>query len=310
MLVRFLGFSMVSEVEAYSFDSYINTMKEGCYSFEDGEHERVIYFNNTHSPDYYVGLLVTIKDQRTYCKLVNESGKLHVEVTALASDANLMDFNFFVINKATGTGLYQHYHQSCSINYFGALNAKKFAEMRGIHLERALKIASKGKNLSRKEDKAIRNQHRGHLNFEVLVRKENLKALIEELARVQEFEFSFAALTVDEPEFKPLQNHVRKERHSISFVQGSPVSVLANQITKIITAKDIEDGKITGIDASGVPRVFRIANNPDNFGEFDYDDVAPKINELDISKFESSWVVQELIKTCKAHRHIFETPIK
>lgn len=306
MLVRFVGFTMASESTGFAIHDYIDQMKGSGYEIEGGEHGRIIYFNDTHSTDYFVGLLVTVKDQRTYCKLINESGKLHVEVTALDSGANLMDFNFFVINKATGAGLYQHYHQSCSINLFGAINSRRFSELRTAKLDQAIALGSQKTKLKRKDEKSIRSQYKGNLQFEVLVRKENLNALIEELARVQDFEFSFSTLTTNEPEFKPLDAYVRKERHSISFTQKTPVSLLSRLIPKIIKAKEIEEGKVTGVDANGITRILRITDNPDNFGEYDYDAVAPKINDLNIDEFERSWVIKELIAKCKANRHIFE----
>lgn len=310
MLVRFIGFTMTSKASAFPIDRYVDEMKTGSYVFKGEEHDRIIYFNDTHSSDYFVGLLVTVKDQRTYCKLINEAGKLHVEVTALNSGANLMDFNFFVINKMSGAGMYQHYHQSCSISLFGALNKKRYSELQKSLLDQALVAPKNEKELSRKNEKFIRSTYNGRIAFEVLVRKENLKALIEELSRVKDFEFSLSTLTVDEPEFKPLMPFARKERHNISFTQNAPVINLARLIPKIIKSKNIDDGKITGIDADGITRILRITDNPDNFGEYDYDDVAPRINDLDIEHFEQSWVIEQLIAQCKEYSHIFEVKSK
>lgn len=307
MLVRFIGFTMTSKASAFPIGSYVDKMKTEGYTFEGGEHNRIIYFNDTHSNDYFVVLLVTVKDQRTYCKLINESGKLHVEVTALKSGANLMDFNFFVINKITGAGMYQHYHQSCSIGLFDALNKKRYSELRKSLLDQALVVPSNEQRLSRKNEKIIRSTYNGRIEFEILIRKENLKALIEELSHVKDFEFSLSTLTVDEPEFKPLSPFVRRERHNISFTQNSPVNNLARFIPRIIKSKKIEDGKVTGIDADGITRILRITDNPDNFGEYEYDDVAPRINDLDIEHFEKSWVVEQLITRCKESSHIFES---
>lgn len=306
MQVRFIGFTMATESKGFTFHNYIESMKSSGYQIEGGEHGRILYFNDTHSTEYFAGLLVTVKDQRTYCKLINASGKLHVEVTALNRDANLMDFNFFVINKATGAGMYQHYHQSCSINLFGSINSKKFAELRTAHLEQAIKKKSENITLKKKDEKVLRAQYKGNLMFEVLVRKENLDALIEELARVQDFEFSLSTLTASEPEFKPLDSYIRKERHSISFTQETPVLALSRLIPKIIKAKGIDEGKVTGVDANGITRILRLMDNPDNFGEYDYDAVAPRINDLNIDEFERSWVIKELISKCKANSHLFE----
>lgn len=74
--------------------------------------------------------------------------------------------------------------------------------------------------------------------------------------------------------------------------------------------KDIEDGKVVGVDSDGIDRVLRITDNPDNFGEYDYDAVAPKINSLDIDEFEKSWVITELLAKCTEYKHIFLAKVK
>lgn len=85
---------------------------------------------------------------------------------------------------------------------------------------------------------------------------------------------------------------------------------LASSISNIVTKFGIDDGKIIGTDFDGIDRILRITNNPDNFGEYSYDDVAPKINALDVDQFEKSWVVEELLSRCAEYKYIFEAKAK
>jgi hypothetical protein len=310
MQVRFLGFGFSTESKTLTLNDYIQYMAgKKNQAFQLGEHNRFLFFNSDHSSKYHVGLLVTVKDQRTFCELVNDKGKMLVKVNELDDDSNLMDFNFFVINKVTGLGMYQHYHQSCSMNAFGFFNYRRFAEYREATISKEVSAIPEEKRTKSKE-KAVKQKHSGYLEWEILVRKEKLKDLIEELQRVKAFEYSFLSLTVDEPEFQPLKNYVRKEKTSLAFTSQSPVQSIAGAISSFVKKHSVEDGRVVGVDENGLERVLRITDNPDNFGEYPYDEVAPKINELDVNEFEKSWVVQELLDKCEAYKHIFEVKAK
>jgi hypothetical protein len=310
MQVRLLGFSLLTDCSEISLDDYVNhmiSMHGNPHKY--GEHDRFIFFNRTHSETYYVGLVVTVKDQKTYCELVQKSGNFIVKVNELDSNSSLMDFNFFVIHKATGFGMYQYYHQSFSVNAFGHFNAQRFLEFKNkkIHAE----ISSiPDKNRSDLEEKKINKKYKGSLSMEVLVRKENLQALIEELQSVKSFEYCFTSLSTDEPEFQPLKNEVKKEKTKLFFQRLSSVELLASAISGIVTKFEINTGRVVGTDINNVDRVLRIVNNPDNFGEYRYDDIASKINSLNVDVFEKSWVVQELLSKCSEYKHIFEAKVK
>lgn len=293
-----------------SLDDYVNHMiSSHGQPHELGEHNRFIFFNTTHSKTYYVGLVVTVKDQKTFCELVKKSGKFVVKVNELDANSSLMDFNFFVINKATGFGMYQYYHQSFSINSFGHFNAQRFSKLSDDRVQTDISAIPESDRSVSKE-KSIKKKYKGRLSWEILVRKENLKDLIEELQRVKAFEYCFASLTADEPEFQPLKNEVRKERTKLSFYPESSVKALASAISNIVKKLGVNSGKVIGTDMDGIDRVLQITNNPDNFGEYSYDDLAPKINSLNVDEFEKSWVVQELLDKCKEYKHIFEVKAK
>lgn len=274
-----------------------------------GEHNRYIFFNTSHSTKYYVGMLLTVKDQKTFCELTNTSGNFVVKVNELDSNSNLMDFNFFVINKITGLGMYQYYHQSCSLNSFGYFNRQRFSEYRDGHVDADISAIAK-QDQSAAQTKIIKRKHQGNLTWEIFVRKEKLKELIKEFQEIKAFEYCFLTLTANEPEFQPLTNLVRKERTKLSFNSKSPIDILTDSIPYIINKRNITEGKVIGTDVDGIERILKITDNPDNFGEYGYDDIALKINSLDVAQFEKSWVVQELLSKCEENMHIFEAKAK
>lgn len=89
--------------------------------------------------NYYLGLFITIKDQRRSPEIKNESGVYKINVRSLEEGTNLVDFNFFVINKTTQRGLYQHYHHSCSLNQFGIFCQRQYEDLKQARIDAELK---------------------------------------------------------------------------------------------------------------------------------------------------------------------------
>lgn len=99
---------------------------------------------------------------------------------------------------------------------------------------------------------------------------------------------------------------VSKERRKISFVKDAAVPFLAHEITKLANTLNISSGRVRGEDLDEIDRVIKITDNPDNFGEYEYDSVAQKLNDLDLSAIAESWVIRELLEKAKQFKMIFE----
>jgi len=304
MKVRFLGFSF-STGNGISLEQFLSLMgKQSEYEIDRGEHKRILMIRDLKGKDYYVGLLVTIKDNKKFCELVDEGGELKVFVTTISDNSHLMEFNFFVINKNTGFGIYQHYHNSCSFNQFGYLASGVYNDTKESIISKSI-IDAGGDSVKESEKKKIKAKYKGGLKWEVLVRPEKLEELINELESIRAFEFDFLSLKAPEPEFSPLSNVVNKERRRFSFVRKTPVHYLAKHISKIIKNLSITDGRVYGKDSDGINQILKIYDNPDNFGEYDFDDLASRLN-FTIDEFHKTWVIKELLKAATVNAHIFE----
>lgn len=310
MQVRLLGFRFDVDSKNLSLDSFaaaVSAQPTDQKAAHDSQ--RLLFMNNKCNPDYHVGMIVTVKDQKTFCRLVSGNGSLLVKVDELELDTKLMEFNFFVINKATGTGLYQYYHQSCSLTSFGYLVAKRFREYKESLIQAEIDKIPQEDRSEGGIDK-IRKHFKGHLKWEMLVRAEKLEELIAELARVKSFEWTVATPTVEQDDFKPLAPYIRNQKSKLAFEVGAPVNALAKAISAVVAALGVVKGRIEGQDADGLDRVLRILDNPENYGEYDYDDLASKLHDLDLTQFQNAWVATELIKACEDQAHIFKTPMK
>jgi hypothetical protein len=310
MLVRQMGFIMrVKGKGSLDIAGFANALAAVQIDPTELPEDRRLLFVDTHThADYHVGLVVTVKDNRTFCQLVRSGGSLLVKVNEMDHGTNLMDFNFFVINKKTGAGLYQHYHQSCSLNSFGFLAKEKFQDYRQSVKDSQLKALGASPTPTAVKKVELANQNR--LDFEAIVRKEALADIIEELKKVKSFEYHLSTAEPVTGAFTPAQPYIRRTSHRISFSSGAPVSVLAKAVGAFAKESDIKAGRVVGEDQDGVERIIRIFDNLSNFGEYEFDELAPTLNALDLTKFAACSIVSELVKKCKEKKAFFELPEK
>lgn len=310
MKVRFFGFTFEAVSKNLTLDqwaSHLHNNPPNIGAVIQGQ--RLLLINDAINPNYRIGLVVTVKDQRRFCQLINDGAGVVVRVNDLGQDSGLMDFNFFVINKTTGAGLYQHYHQSCSVPSFCELARKSFSLFKDQNIENAFAILPKAEQTPENRGK-IERKNSGRLKWAQLVRQEALEALIAEFEKVKAFEYLLATPYVTENEFRPLENHIRTRSTRIGFVTGTPTQLAAGAIANFVRSGEAKRGKVEGVDADGNPQYLSILNNPDNFGEYEFDDVAAQLNDLNLSSFHDSWVIQELLKACDTNKHIIEVPIQ
>ena len=134
MRVKFLGFRFECS-SVISLKKYFKAIEAENFSTRKlGIYERYYLANTTFNPKYFVGLFVTVKDQKKFCELTKKKGKLCIKVNNLKDNSTLMHFNFFVMNKETGFGLFQHYHNSCSANQFGLFNNRIYNSQKKVLL--------------------------------------------------------------------------------------------------------------------------------------------------------------------------------
>lgn len=311
MLVRFLGFSL-KQKGAITLESLFSSLGSTTFEPEKNKEGGRFVFTDTESNEkYFLGLIVTVKSQRTFCELKSLPAGFKVVVNGIDEKSSLMEFNFFVVNKNSGLGIYQHYHQSCSTN--NALYILKshhnslLREERERHADSL--VAEKGISIAAARKSALKVVN-STISSAVLIRKESLKKILEEMKKIKAMEVDFDYLIPIVEEFKPLTATVRRQRERFAFYSTANVSSLVKPIVDAFRAKEVKSGRVFGVDENGVDRIIRISENPDNFGEFDYDDVASKINDLDVQSFQSSWVIKALLEASESHRHIFEATIE
>lgn len=315
MKVRLYGF----EVEAMSNSVSINNLFESLENTNGDPDktqniERRIYIDSKSNSNYYLGLVVTVKDQKRFCKLEDDRGNVKITVENLKGEDKLMEFNFFVLNKKNGIGIFQHYFQSCSINVFGGYLRMRYKILREeiINNEINKNKSDNSDTISDKIRKKINKKHKGNLKFTPLFRKEDLADILEEFKRIKAFEFEYSTLVINSEEGVPLNRYVSKKREKLTFSQDAKPIDLIKDLIPFIKKNEPQNGRIFVLNQYDEDLSIKINDNPSFFGEDEYDDVTLKLNDSNVNNLKDNKIIKELLDTCKSEKfnHIFEANIK
>ncbi|HDS0961192.1 TPA: hypothetical protein QDZ28_004988 [Pseudomonas putida] len=299
MQVLSYGISLSTENKQVNISHLFNSLakKNGSDNNQKSLLRR-IYVDTTSDADFFLGMIVTIKDQRRFLQLTNGGGALKVKVSDLKGENKLLEFNFFAINKANGLGLYQYYHGSCSPLTFGSYLRSEFREIADTRRDLALGKVEKKRGSKKIEDN-IRRELRPPLEFQQLVRKDNIEAVLERYKKIVSFEYDVVAVDSISQYARPLSGLVRKIRQRVRFNTDSPKETLVRGIAEMMPNVEKNSARVAVLNDDDEPVSIRVIGMPENFGEQDYDVVAEAMDDLDLTKFQSHPCLESLMSTCR-----------
>lgn len=252
--------------------------------------------------DFYAGLLITTKDQKKFLEFTHDAVNAKLEAKDVTEGAQLADFNFFLINKTTGRGIYQYYHNSCSINTFGMLCKRHYDNLKSDRIRTSIDALVKP---TQKQEKEIRSAYSGTLNWNILVRPEAFAALIKQLKSVKSLTVSITTLAYKNTIFSPMAKHAKRITQSFRFPSNAQPGGFLEDIENLVAIPELESARVEGKDEHGLDQVIKLQNTPDSFGVFDYDRVAELMN-LSPSDFAASPFMKELMKVADDKKALFK----
>lgn len=212
---------------------------------------------------------------------------------------SLMEFNYFVIHKSSFRGMYQHYHQSCSINQFGLFLKDRFDGMRDFQIGKAINNQASDKEAKKKTNK-LKKEY-GEFLLSVSVRPESLQTLMMELKRVSAFDYDVHTIEAKERDFTPAPDCAKRVHKHVVYDRKSALKSVTDGIISFINTRDIKNGRIKGYDPEGVETIIKISENPDFYGEYEFDTVARNIKNTNIDDLKGNWVIDELIRIAEGN---------
>ena len=260
----------------------------------EGENEKRILIGARG--DYYAGLIITIKNQKSFCQLVEDGPSPRIVVERLNPNRRIMDFNFFIINRTNGRGLYQHYHQSAGLDVFGNFLRVLFTNQRLSLAETATQ---------RGDERAASRLLKGRFRLAIMATRDNYKALVRELQSVDKFEFDCLEFGPAQDPLRGMAPYLRGRKHSARFKPDTVPGVIADQIGNVLAAHAIQRGRVTGVNQAGHETVIQLVKNKVRFDVLEYDEIA-ELMAFELDSFVNAEIIDILLGVKDANIEVFE----
>ncbi len=267
--------------------------------------QRRFYLDDQHH-EFYRGMVITVRDQRTFCKWVESGGgdhKIHVE--NLGEAEKVMDFNLFVVNKANGLGLYQYYFRSCPISTFVTYLKRRYRTISFARRDAEIKkadLAGEGKKVI----KAIKSKYAEPLRGGPMVSPANFASVVAQYGDIRSFSFEITSMEHRSAAAGPLDPYVKRVRQTVSFMNDSKKLDVVKAIVKSVPLINAKTARVSVVDVDDEESVqIRLQDIPEAFEETDYDYLASELQDLSISNFASTGIIFRLIKECEKRPELF-----
>ncbi|ABC83392.1 hypothetical protein [Anaeromyxobacter dehalogenans] len=301
MKIRYLGFALEGEgpLGLPELTTFLQKASPARFALYD----RIIRV--AKKDGYFVGLVLSTKDQRQVCELAKEN--LVIEVREVAAGRAVIDFNFFVINEATRRGLYQHYHQSMGVRKFGEYLDHHLKQLVRREVESAISAAEASGEVTEKKKKTIRAGLSSRLKLTQLVRNEDVPELVEAMSRVKRLRIDFGALKAQQaPLFAPvMKDLITLAREEYVFDRDKSQSKVKAAVLSVLKGLSDAKGRIVGDDEDGHEQIINLLNNYEKFGDVEFGQAAKTMN-LKVEEFAKSAMIKALLDAAKKNKDIFE----
>lgn len=298
MKVNTLGFRLKTVGTATLNDLANRLVHRSGSEFKFRGHERRIYSSvTTHDGEVFaVGLFLTIRDHKKFLQLTEKDGTIGVTVTQLDDDSSPFDFNFFIFHPSSGSGLYSHYHFSCSFPVFHGL-------LRDQYL-RVNKELESGKQVD--DESRVRASKKKNLLFSMFHRRDSFEDAVKSLSQVSTFEYDILTPTSMTAELQPIGSQLKLERRLIRFEGNLSGNTFWDKIKGLLPAKpkDNQRFRVIGEDTSGDRLPIDLLAPPDHFAEDEYDELADD-EILNLNDIQDSTYVAKLLATFRDRKQLF-----
>jgi hypothetical protein len=269
-------------------------------------HNRLLFIGETDK--YHTGLFLTSKTHKKFCEL-KKSGQTHkINVRKAEAGASLIDFNFFLVHKLTGRGLYQFYHHSCHPKVFTRFCVRQFGALRDERRAAEI-VAAGGDSLSDRARDRIERKYEQPIQWQMLVRREKFAAIVKQLQSIGGFEFYLNSVEAEkEKRFSGFRGISQRIRHRVTFSRDVSPTQRAKAILNFVKGNsELGNAAVDGKDSDGLDKVIALHDNPDSFGNYDFDKLAENM-DFEPEKFEDSVFMSELIRVADTHAHVLNSP--
>lgn len=272
----------------------------GCAQLNGQQfNNRILYF--IEGDDVWKGLTLTIKDMKKFTKIVNSSGEVRLDVHKLEKNEHVADFNFFIVDKDNGCGMYQHYHNSCSLNIFNAINRDRYLKIKES-LHKKARQSFEEEKIPKREMENLLRAFNETMTYSIIEKSGSFIERVAQMDSAREAEIEFDLIEIGDNEFVASAPHMRRLKYHLFFEKDSASKAVIRWLVKTFNGARLKKAKVIGIDENGTDATYRLVNDFDRFGSFDYESMVPAL-KLDQDKIkesiETNLIISKLIATYK-----------
>lgn len=270
--------------------------------------KRIINIDSNSDQDFVLGLVVTVRDQKSYVTLKDRTFRKE-DLTGRP----ITEVNYFVIHKKSGAGLYQSYHGSCTLNSFFALFRRSAREISTKLYDAEMEAANKAistdiseskrrKQISKKRKEA---QDKTKINVDCvqIVDKNNLAQMIQHFARIKSFDYVYGTIDTKVEESVPGGQYVMRKRAKVSYQPATPIGPLAKLIERYILENRVDKGFVTVENADGEEEKIRIHDQLTNYGRITHDEFVDKLVGEELEDLAHNPIIGELLSVVNSSEH-------
>lgn len=291
MKVKSIGFAITNNnknIDTGDVFEYLIRSSNEVFSMVDYSRQVLI----CDDEDFYIGLVLTFRNQKKNCKSSIKDGKFVVKVDDLQGDEKLVNFNFMCIKKKSLKGLYMSYHGSCPIsNLFSHLQTKSNQYIRSIADSEIKLLGDKPKQ---KDIKKVNEKYNERIDFSIIADKKSIETIISNFRKVKSATFRFSSLDFKQGSMTAVSPYTKNTDiiFNIAPPEREKTSPIARKLNEVYKSLDnIIKARVIATDHFNNDRVIDFFNCPAFFDEYDFDTLAEMVDGLTNENFKSNPIV-------------------
>ncbi|MCM8529455.1 MAG: hypothetical protein NE327_23225 [Lentisphaeraceae bacterium] len=261
--------------------------------------------------DYIVGLLISLKDQKSFFKF--KRGGFQIKKEDLEADESLMEFNFFLFSFKSKRGLYQEYHYSTHIESFCRILTDK-------HFKQVTKLRKKAldydeSRLSDEEIEELSNVDNIELvQPKPLVKEQDFLTIAASFKEISKYEYY--VLEDDEKNTNKMypedSAYILSDQRVITFKRKGNIltSAKLSLVRKLFDVFSPQKGKIIGKNEKGHKAIASIdkSRNKTYFLEEEFDSLSEVIGSFALENFSTAKPIRDLYEIAENNQIFSQEP--
>ncbi|HGG6663410.1 TPA: hypothetical protein ACJG8Q_003497, partial [Salmonella enterica subsp. diarizonae serovar 61:i:z] len=238
--------------------------------------------------DFYIGLVVTFKNQKKNCLAKFSRGQFKLKVEDLTKGDKLVSFNFFCIKKKSMKGLYMYHHGSCSLN--SMFTHLQTISNEFIRNQCSTEIDNLGEKPSQSDIKKINEKYNKRFEFSVITNKNDISTILRSFKEIKKATFRFDYIDFKGGPMTAIEpfTNTTEINFNIQSADKTKISALSQHLTSIYKGlPGIIKAQVKAIDHSGLEKTVNFMNCPTFFETYEFDDIAKETDGVTNKNYTS-----------------------